>query len=245
MTQISVALTKPDFLHLGEQIAQLKEAGADRLHLDIMDGSNDRRRVSYGRDFAQAVYDHARSFGLHVETHMLIDRDAIADVELYPGDTLIYHSDALGKHAHDTVVRASRRTNIPDEIKAAGKRFGLAFDIHSRPEELYDLKLTTPDGFIPLNPDQILRMEISDIALDCRFVLQNIINIVNLCNIRNVRKKPGGKYEIAVDGCMNEENARLAREAGADVVVSGSYVLGSPNSRDAIEKLRGIVSVDA
>ena len=44
---------------------------------------------------------------------------------------------------------------------------------------------------------------------------------------------------------MNEENARLAREAGADVVVSGSYVLGSPNSRDAIEKLRGIVSVDA
>lgn len=216
-TIIAPSLLAADFGHLADEVAKVSAAGADWLHLDIMDG-----QFVDNISFGPAVVKMIRGLtSLPLDVHLMIERpDHYAPRFVEAGaNSITVHVEPEAKHDVATTLGA---------IRAAGCRCGLT------------LNPTTPfeaiEPHLP-NVDLVLVMTVHPGFGGQSFRAEMMEKVRRA---RDLRDSLGADYDIEVDGGINAETARLSLENGANVLVAGTTIFKTPDYTRAIQDLRGI-----
>ena len=212
--KIAPSILVADFARLGEQVAEAERAGADRIHIDVMDGYF-VPNLSMGAPIVESLRRVTR---LSLEIHLMIsDPDFFLNEFTEAGsDSFLVHCE--GNHnLHRTVQR----------VKALGRRVGVAINPATPPTVLEE---------ILQDLDQVLVMTVNP-----GFGHQHFLH-ATLPKIRRAREmidriKPGCGLEV--DGGIDAKTAPLAVAAGADVLVAGSAIFNETESvTAAMQRLR-------
>ncbi|MCD6260671.1 MAG: ribulose-phosphate 3-epimerase [Thaumarchaeota archaeon] len=215
--KIAPSILSADFSKLGDEVRRAEEAGADIIHLDIMDG-HFVPNLTFGPIIVKAIRSHTK---LPFHVHLMVEKpeDYIERVVEAGGDLVIVHAEAC-----------THLQRILSMIRNLGARSGVALNPAT--------PLTTIE-YVLDDLDLILIMSVNP-----GFGGQDFIPSV-LPKIRRARRrvmKRGLKIEIAVDGGVNVETAPKIVEAGADVLVAGTAVFGKPDLKKAVQELREAAS---
>jgi ribulose-phosphate 3-epimerase len=218
LVKLAPSILSADFAHLGKQVGEAEEAGADRIHVDVMDG-HFVPNISMGAPIVQSLRQVTR---LPLETHLMIsDPDFFLDEFTEAGsDSFLVHWEG-NNNLHRTVQR----------IKALGKRVGVVINPATPAAVLEE---------ILQDVDQVLVMTVNP-----GFGHQHFIH-TTLPKIRRVHRmieeiKPG--CDLEVDGGIDAETAPLVVDAGANVLVAGSAIFSAKeNIAAAIQRIRSAVS---
>jgi len=218
IVKLAPSILSADFAHLGKQVGEAEEAGADRIHVDVMDG-HFVPNISMGAPIVQSLRQVTR---LPLETHLMIsDPDFFLDEFTEAGsDSFLVHWEG-NNNLHRTVQR----------IKALGKRVGVVITPPTPAAVLEE---------ILQDVDQVLVMTVNP-----GFGHQHFIH-TTLPKIRRVHRmieelKPG--CDLEVDGGIDAETAPLVVDAGANVLVAGSAIFSAKeNIAAAIQRIRSAVS---
>lgn len=210
---VSPSILSADFSKLEEEIKSVERAGADFLHLDIMDGV-----FVPNLTFGPVVVEGIRKLtSLPMDAHLMIV------------DPLKYAEQFARAGADYIIFHVESKSSIPrtiNVIKSLGKKVGLSV----RP------KTTLGTVFPYLEVvDYILIMSVEPGFAGQQFMKSVLPKIEKL---RKLKDEGGFKYIIAVDGGINEETAKLAVKAGAELLVSATYIFGASDRKRAIEHLK-------
>jgi len=216
--KLAPSILSADFACLGKQVGEAEQAGADRIHVDVMDG-HFVPNISLGAPIVQSLRQVTR---LPLETHLMIsDPDFFLDEFTEAGsDSFLVHWEG-NNNLHRTVQR----------IKALGKRVGVVINPATPAAVLEE---------ILQDVDQVLVMTVNP-----GFGHQLFIH-TTLPKIRRVHRmieeiKPG--CDLEVDGGIDAETAPLVVDAGANVLVAGSAIFSAKeNIAAAIQRIRSAVS---
>ena len=203
---ISPSLLSADFSKLKEQIDIVKDAGAERLHIDSMDG-HFVPNFTFGPFIVKAI---RKLTDLHLETHLMIDNPSnyFDDFIEAGSDTLIFHYEASSTIRKDL-----------EKIKNQNVKCGLAI----KPETPYEVLTEYIDIL-----DYILVMSVSPGFGGQGFIDETLLkmkNIDSLCKEKNKRKD----IVIGVDGGVNLKTINKVYETGVDVTVVGSGLYKAPD----------------
>ena len=216
MTNVLVApsLLACDFGRHAEEIQKVQEAGADWLHVDVMDG-HFVPNLTIGPVVVEAI---RRASRIPLDVHLMINHP-----ELYVKPFVDAGAHYLTVHVESPGLRSEAvlRKTLGD-IRALGARAGISV----RPR-------TQVEAIAPFAEalDLVLVMSVEPGFGGQAFMPEAVPKV------RQVRAWHRG--HVAVDGGINAETGRTMREAGADVLVAGTYVFRSASVREAIASLRG------
>lgn len=215
MTIIAPSVLSLDYSRFSEQIADLHRSKAQWLHFDVMDG-HFVPNLTFGPDILKAF---RKASHLFMDVHLMVDDpDYFSDVFIDAGAQMItFHTEAL----NDDPVRISA---LIDKIKARHVKVGLT------------IKPKTPvDILLPYitEVDMFLIMSVEPGFGGQAFMPQSLDKIAVL---RKAIDQTGAHALIQVDGGINGHTATLVKDAGADVLVAGSYIF-SGNIVAAVESL--------
>jgi ribulose-phosphate 3-epimerase len=203
MIKIAPSVLSADLLHLGEQVKAIEEGGADRIHLDVMDGSF-VPNISFGLPMLKALRPATK---LPLEAHLMIvhPEHFVEPFAEAGADTIIVHQET-SPHLDRTL----------HQIRDLGKRAGVAIN-PSTP-------VNTLDDLIELL-DLILVMTVNPGFGGQHFIdytLKKIQRVRQLLDLRN----PG--CDLEVDGGIEAHTAPAVVQAGARVLVAGTAVFDHP-----------------
>jgi ribulose-phosphate 3-epimerase len=218
VVKLAPSILAADFARLGEQVAEAELAGADRIHVDVMDG-HFVPNLSMGAPIVQSL---RRVTHLPLEIHLMIsDPDLFLDEFVEAGsDSFLVHWEG-NANLHRTIQR----------ITALGKRAGVVINPATPAAVLEE---------ILQDVEQVLIMTVNP-----GFGHQHFLP-TTLPKIRRVRQmieqiKPG--CDVEVDGGIDAETAPLAVAAGANVLVAGTAIFGeSEGVTAAMNRLRAIIN---
>ena len=197
----------------GAHIYKMFESvGIRKVHFDIMDGFH-TNKVFGGIDDISGLRAKTR---MHIHAHLMVE------------DPLPWAA-AAGAAGADTIIVSTGTRNIIaalKEIKTAGKLCGLAV----APD--FNLKELAPELLRML--DEVMIMAVPPGAAGQEFIPDTTKKIRIFANTRD---KYGFNYKISVDGGINDKTAPLCWEAGADELISGSFLRAAPDFPDAVLKL--------
>ena len=217
LVKLAPSILAADFARLGEQVAEAEQAGADRIHIDVMDG-HFVPNLSMG---APIVASLRRVTRLPLETHLMIsDPDFFLEEFVDAGsDSFLVHWEG-NANLHRTVQR----------IKSLGKRAGVVINPATPAAVLEE---------ILQDVEQVLIMTVNP-----GFGHQHFLP-TTLPKIRRVRQlieqiKPG--CDLEVDGGIDAKSAPLAVAAGANVLVAGTAIFGENDEvAAAMDRLRASI----
>ena len=215
-TRIAPSILAADFGNLQRDVEMVNHSEADWFHLDIMDGVF-VPNISYGMPIVKSIAKHAtKTLDAHL---MIIDPDryikTFADLGM---DYLTVHFEACN-HLHRTI----------QAIKNEGMKAGVALNPHTNVMQLED---TIQDI------DLALVMSVNP-GFGGQSFIENTYSKVEKLKEMILRKNSSAM--IQVDGGVTNKNAKKLVEAGADVLVAGSYVFKSPNPDNTIKDLKNLL----
>lgn len=213
-TLIAPSVLSCDLLRLAEQVDRVAEAGADWLHVDVMDG-HFVPTLSFGPGLVAAL---RRRISLPLDVHLMVERpeEWVEPFAEAGADILTFHVEAC-RH----VRRLCRR------IRSLGRKAGLAFNPATPPASL---------GYVADELDLVLVM-----SVDPGFPGQRLIpgSVAKLREVVGVLTAAGFPHVLVeVDGGVEPANAPVLTAAGAGVLVAGSSVFGRPDPGEALRELR-------
>lgn len=210
---VSPSLLSADFLHLERDIEMINNSDADWLHLDIMDGVF-VPNISFGFPVMEAV---AKVCKKPLDVHfMIVHPEQYIERTARLGAMLMnVHLEAC-THLHRTI----------QEIHQAGMKAGVTLNPSTPVSALED---------IIGDVDLVLLMSVNPGFGGQKFI-PNTINKVS--RLRELIARSGSKALVEVDGGVQNETAPRLVKAGADVLVSGSYIFGAENPTEVIKSLK-------
>lgn len=215
--KIAPSILSADFSRLGEEIRAVEEAGADYIHVDVMDG-HFVPNITIGSPVVAAIRKVTK---LPLDVHLMISEPDryIADFAKAGSDIITVHAEAC-VHLHRTV----------HFIKEQGKMAGVSLN-PSTPLCLLDNILE--------DIDLILLMTVNPGFGGQKFIKTMLPKIAEM---RKILDKKGLKAELMVDGGVTLENIAEISRAGADSFVAGSAVFGSKDYKGTIRELKNRAS---
>lgn len=215
MTIVSPSLLAADFLHLDKEIEMINNSDADWLHLDIMDGVF-VPNISFGFPVLEAV---AKACKKPLDIHYMI-----VHPENYIKQTAKLGAMMMNVH-YETCTHLHRTIH---EIHENGMKAGVTLNPSTPVSVLQD---------IITDVDMVLLMSVNPGFGGQKFIENTITKIQRL---KTLIDDTGSKALIEVDGGVQAETAPRLAEAGADVLVSGSYVFKSDNPYRTISELKAL-----
>jgi ribulose-phosphate 3-epimerase len=195
-------------MRLAEEVKAVEAAGVDRVQIDVMDGRF-VPNITFGTNVVRSLRPVTR---LTLELHLMVEppEDFIAGFAEAGADTLIVHQEST-PHLHRVI----------QQIHSLGKKAGVA------------LNPSTPAGVLSEVLDMLQLVLV--MTVNPGFGGQKFITgtLPKIRHFRNAVTERGLDCEVEVDGGINEQTARLAAEAGADVMVAGSSCFGAPGGVQA------------
>ncbi|MCA1812583.1 MAG: ribulose-phosphate 3-epimerase [Halobacteriales archaeon] len=212
--KVAPSMLASDLARLADEAQRMEQAGADWLHIDIMDGRF-VPNITMGIPVVQSLRKHTR---LPLDIHLMV-QEPERYVERFAeagGDYIVVHAEAT-THLHRTL----------QQVRATGKKAGVA------------LNPATPLSAIEHVLDELDLLTI--MSVNPGFGGQKFIPGA-LPKVEHAAKLLGprlGRVELEVDGGVTVQNAPACRSAGASVLVAGTSVFGAPDAREAIAHIRG------
>jgi ribulose-phosphate 3-epimerase len=213
--KIAPSILSADFARLGEEIRAVQAAGADLIHVDVMDG-HFVPNITIGPLIVEAA---RRSTGLPLDVHLMITNPEL------------YIADFAKAGANTITVHVEAALHLNRLIQSIKEHRGVKAGVSLNPAT----PLASLDYILP-DLDMVLIMSVNP-----GFGGQSFIPSA-LDKIRQLRRRIDEqklKIEIEVDGGVKTENAAQIADAGADILVAGSAVFGSKDYHAAIRGIRG------
>jgi ribulose-phosphate 3-epimerase len=213
MAAIAPSILAADFANLQRDVEMLNQSEAEYIHVDIMDGMF-VPNISFGFPVCEAINRYATK---PLDVHLMIEQPDryLENFKNAGASILTVHYEAC-RHLHRTIQL----------IKELGVKPSVALNPHTPVEMLTEI---LPDLA------QVLIMSVNPGFGGQKFIENTYRKIYKL---NYMREELGLNFKIEVDGGVNNDNARLLVENGADVLVAGSFVFNSTNPLETIAALR-------
>ncbi len=214
MVKVAPSILTSDFISFESELKNLEKAGVKILHLDVMDGIF-VPNISFGNPVIKSIKAHT---DMILDVHLMIDRPHryIEEFAKY-ADIISFHYEA-GSNNAETLKR----------IRELGVKSAIAIKPKTKPEEIYDL--------LPLC-DMVLVM-----SVEPGFGGQKFMPSANekLKKLKAKCEELSLSISLEVDGGINGETAESAAKAGADILVAGSYIIGSADMKERVKFIESL-----
>lgn len=216
MIQISPSILSADFSRLGDEVKEICELGADYIHVDVMDG-HFVPNISFGAGVMKSLNEVS---SVPYDVHLMIeDPDKYLDTFVTDKTEFITVHQEASVHLDRTI----------EHIKSLGNGV-IKAGVSLNPATPVDILSCIIDKV-----DLVLIMSVNPGFGGQKFIPQSIDKVRELSRIREEKNL---KFLIEVDGGVNGDNAHLLKEAGADILVAGSYIFKSGDRKKAIESIK-------
>ena len=217
--RVAPSILAADFARLGEQVESVMEAGARVIHVDVMDG-HFVPPISIGAMVAASLRDLVHARGGVLDVHLMVERPErrVEEFAIAGADSIVVHWEAT-PHANYAL----------QAVREAGLHAGLALN--------------------PATPAEV----VSGVAAELDHVLCMTVNPgwggqayieSSTAKVARLRELLGPGVPIEVDGGIDAETARIAREAGATLFVAGSSIFGTDDAAAAYAEIAEAAGAD-
>jgi len=210
--KVSPSLLSADFSHLAQDIHRVEKAGADMLHVDVMDG-HFVPNITIGPVVVKYIKEVSR---VPLDVHLMIrNPEKFVDAFVDAGSDIIT--------VHIETISSLKFKALSLKLRKKGIKLGVSLNPNTSLAKIKSILKYA---------DLVLVMSVYPGFSGQRFIPGVLPKIKELRSIY--------KGDIAIDGGINEDTAKLAVQAGANIIAAGSYIFGAKNLKEPIERIRNV-----